>query len=325
MDNQITTQIPHDKQSRSKSYFMIKFKAGLKHMKNDHQLLIIFLPCFIFYVLFRYGSMYGVIIAFKKYSIFLGIMDSPWVGLKYFEQFINSPDFFMLFKNTFLLGIYNLFWTFPLPVMFAVLLGEVKHKFFAKSIQTISYVPSFISVVILSGMVIDFLSPSRGIINNLIAALGGERTYFMIDPNSFRTVYISSGIWSGLGSGAIIYLAAVSGVDITLYEAGKIDGCNRFHAMWYITIPSILPTIATMFIINAGNMFKIGFEKVFLLYNPLTYGAADVFSTYVYRRGLIDANFSYATAVGLFESIICVATLVLTNKLSKKISGQGLW
>lgn len=311
--------------SQPKSSFIVKLKAVLNHIKKDYQLLVIFLPCFIFYTLFRYGPMYGVVIGFKKFSPYLGILGSPWAGLTYFKQFVNSPDFFLLFRNTFLLGFYNLIWTFPLPIIFAILLGEVKNKYFAKATQTISYVPSFISVVILSGMVIDFLSPTRGLINNIIAHFGGTRTYFMIQPEWFRTIYIASGAWSGLGAGAILYLAAISGVDPTLYEAGKVDGCNRFHAMWYITIPSISSTIATMFIINAGNMFKIGFEKVFLLYNPLTYEVSDVFSTYVYRKGLIDANFSYATAVGLFESIICVAILVFANKLSQKVSGQGLW
>lgn len=296
-----------------------------KHIKKDRQLLIIFLPCMIFYAIFRYGPMYGIIVAFKDYSVFTGIIKSPWVGLEYFNQFFSSSDFLMLFRNTFLLGIYSLLWTFPFPIIFAVLLNEVKNKIFKKTIQTVSYLPTFLSVVIICSMVIDFLSPGHGLINNILSALGFERQYFITKPEWFRTIYIASDIWSGLGYGAIIYLAALTGIDPTLYEAGTMDGCNRFHAMWYITIPGIIPTIATMFILSAGSVFKIGYEKVLLLYTPTTYEVADIFSTYVYRKGLIDMNYSYSTAVGLFQSVIALVMLLGTNMISKKLSEQSLW
>lgn len=306
-----------------------KLKSNLlntwKHFKRDRQLLIIFLPCIIFYTIFRYGPMYGIIIAFKKYGVFLGIAKSPWVGLKYFEQFFTSPDFWLLFKNTLLLGLYTLLWTFPFPIVFSILLNEVRNNKFKKTIQTVSYLPSFLSIVVISSMVIDFLSPSRGLINNLISAVGFERQYFMIKPEWFRTVYIASDIWSTMGFGAIIYLAALSGVDPTLYEAGRVDGCSRFRAMWHITLPGIFPTIATMFILKSGNMFRIGFEKVLLLYTPTTYEVADVFSTYVYRKGMLESNYSYAAAVGLFESIVALIMLLITNTISKKLSEQSLW
>jgi len=301
------------------------FNSILKHIKKDRQLLLLFLPCIIFYAIFRYGPMYGVIIAFKKYGVFLGILKSPWVGLKYFEQFFSSMDFWPLFKNTLLLGLYNLAWTFPFPIIFAVLLNEVKNQKFKKTIQTVSYLPSFLSVVIICSMVIDFLSPSHGLINNIIAGLGFEKQYFMIKPEWFRTIYIASDIWSGMGYGAIIYLAALSGIDPELYDAGKVDGCSRFQTIWNITLPGIFPTIATMFILKTGNMFRIGYEKVLLLYTPTTYEVADVFSTYVYRKGLLESNYSYAAAVGLFESVIALIMLLLANTISKKLSEQSLW
>jgi len=303
----------------------IKAKEIFRHIKKDRQLLILLLPCILFYVIFRYVPMYGVIIAFKRYEIYTGIFKSSWVGLKYFKQFFSSPDFLLLFKNTFLLGIYNLLWGFPFPIIFAILLNELRSVRFKKIVQTVSYLPSFISIVVISSMVIDFLSPSHGLFNNIISILGFPKQYFMIKPEWFRTIYISSEIWSGMGFGAIIYLAALSGIDPTLYEAGKVDGCSRFRAIRHITLPGIFPTIATMFIIRSGNIFRIGFEKVLLLYNPATYEVADVFSTYVYRKGLIESNYSYATAVGLFESIIALTILLISNRISRKISEQSLW
>ena len=304
---------------------MTRTQRAWQRLKRDHQLLIIFLPCLIFYIVFRYGPMYGIIIAFKKYNVWAGVLKSPWVGLQHFEKFFTSPDFFMLFKNTFLLGLFTLLWTFPFPIIFAVLLNELKGNRFKKTVQTVSYLPSFLSVVIISSMVIDFLSPSNGMINLLLESIGLEKRYFMILPEWFRTIYISSDIWAGMGAGSIIYLAALAGIDPTLYEAGKIDGCSRLQSIWYISLPGILPTVATMFIIKAGNMFRIGFEKVLLLYNPVTYEVADVFSTYVYRKGLLETNFSYATAVGLFESVVALVVLLLANKISRKISDTALW
>lgn len=302
-----------------------KFHKTWKHLKKSRQLLIIFLPCAIFYLIFRYGPMFGLAMAFQDYGIFLGFTKSPWVGLKHFIHFFNSPDFLLLFKNTFLLGLYTLLWTFPFPIIFAILLNEVKNTFLKKSVQTISFLPSFLSIVIVSSMVIDFLSPNHGIINTILGAIGLEKHYFVADPKWFRTIYIASEVWSNLGYSAIIYLAAIAGIDPTLYEAAKVDGCSRLKAIWYITLPSILPTIATMFILKSGNIFRIGYEKILLLYTPTTYKVADVFSTYVYRKGLIESNYSYAAAVGLFESAVALILLLITNKVSKKLSEQSLW
>jgi ABC-type polysaccharide transport system, permease component len=325
----MSTNTPLNEAGMYKNKSSLNRKSGLHailaHINKDRQLLILFLPCILFYSLFRYGPMYGVIIAFKKYSVFTGILKSPWVGLKYFEQFFSNPDFLLLFKNTLLLGVYSLLWTFPFPVIFAVLLNEIKHKKFKKSIQTVSYLPSFLSLVIICSMVIDFLSPGHGLINNILEALGMQRQYFISKPEWFRTIYIASDIWSGLGYGAIIYLAAISGIDTTLYEASTMDGCKRFQSMWYITIPGIFPTIATMFILKSGSIIKIGYEKVILLYTPTTYQVADIFSTYVYRKGIIDMNYSYGTAVGLFESVISLVLLLIANGVSKKLSESSLW
>lgn len=295
------------------------------HIKKDRQLLILFIPAIVFYILFKYGPIYGLIIAFKEYNVFTGILASPWVGLKHFQQFFDSPDFWLLFKNTILLGMFTLLWSFPFPILFAILLNEIRVRWFKKYIQTISYLPAFLSIVIVSSMVIDFLSPSRGMINRMIASLGFEKIYFMISPEWFRTVYISSEIWQHMGYDAIIYLAAIAGISPTLYEAARVDGCKRWHMMRYITLPSIMPTVLILFILKCGNMFRIGYEKVLLLYNPMTYEVADVFSTFVYRKGIQEANYSYASAVGIFEAVVALIMLLVANLLSRRMGGKSLW
>lgn len=301
------------------------FVPVLKHLKKDRQLLLMFLPCVIFYIVFRYGPIYGVSIAFFKYDVYSGILKSPFVGLKYFMDFFQSYDIWTLLRNTFLLGFYTLLWTFPFPIIFALLLNEIKSGKFRKAVQTASYLPSFVSIVVISSLIIDFLSPNQGIINNIISVLGFDKHYFIADPEWFRTIYIASEIWSGLGIASIYYFAAISGVDPELYEAGIIDGCDRFQAIRHITLPGILPTIVTLFIINSGNMFRIGYEKVLLLYNPSTYETADVISTFVYRKGLVELNLSYGAAVGLFESLITLVLLLLANYASRKINETSLW
>ncbi|WP_207208013.1 ABC transporter permease [Xylanivirga thermophila] len=299
--------------------------SAIKHLKRDWQLLLILLPGMLFYIIFRYGPMYGIVIAFKDYNIFEGVSKSPWVGFKYFDMFFKDPNFYKLFRNTFLIGIYSLFFTFPFPVLFAILLNEVKNVHFKKTVQTASYLPSFLSVVVICSMAIDFLSPNNGMINNIRAALGLEKIYYMTKPEWFRTVYIMTEIWQGTGFNAIIYIAAITAIDPSLYEAAEIDGCSRVKKMWYITLPAIMPTIVTLFIIKSGQVFKVGYEKILLLYNPATYEVADVFSTFVYRKGLVDLDYSYATAVGLFESVVALALLLITNTISKKVNEQSLW
>ncbi|KOP69001.1 sugar ABC transporter permease [Bacillus sp. FJAT-18019] len=302
-----------------------RFAATLKHIRRDRQLLLLFIPCVLFYVIFRYGPLYGLVIAFKDYSVFQGVMGSEWVGLEHFQKFFSNQDFWMLFRNTFLLGFFTLIFGFPFPIILAVLLNEVRVKWFKKSIQTFSYLPAFLSVVIISSMIIDFLSPTNGLINQFISFLGFEKKYFLVDPNWFRPIYVISEIWATMGYQAIIYLAAIAGINPTLYEAAKVDGANRWHMMRNITVPGLMPTVIVMFILNTGNMFRIGYEKVLLLYNPLTYDVADVFSTYVYRKGLLESSYSYAAAVGMFESVVALVMLLGANQLSKRMGGSGLW
>ncbi|MBU5450458.1 sugar ABC transporter permease [Acetivibrio sp. MSJd-27] len=308
-----------------------------ERLKKDWQLILLALPGVVFYIIFRYGPMYGLTIAFKDYGIYTGILGSPWIGFKNFVEFFNiqngwtgfaSSDFLPLFRNTLLLGLYSLFWGFPFPILFAILLNEVKNSKFKKLVQTTSFLPSFLSVVVVCSMLVDMLSPSNGAINSLLKAIGlvGEDGYyFMIKPEWFRTIYIASDIWQNCGYNAIIYVAALAGVDQQLYEAAKIDGCGRIKSMWYVTLPSILPTVATMFIMRSGNLIKIGYEKVILLYQPATYSVADIFGTFVYRKGIIDMDYSYSTAVGLFESTVALILVITCNTISRKLTETSLW
>jgi len=294
-------------------------------VKRDRQLIVLMIPGLLFYLIFRYGPMYGLVIAFKKYSPFKGVFDSPWVGLDNFVKFFSNKDFLILLRNTLLLGLYGLLWSFPITILFALLLNEVRHKLFKKTVQTVSYLPTFLSLVIICSMTIDILSPNGGLINKIITFFGGSPIYFMQSPKWFRTVYVASGVWAGTGSSAIIYLAALAGVDPSLYEAARIDGCGRLRMMWNITIPSIMPTIVTMLILNSANIFRVGADKVLLLYNPLTYEVADVFSTYLYRMAFTNHDYGYAAAVGMFESVVCGIILFVTNYLSRKVTNESLW
>lgn len=300
-------------------------KEMLKHIRRDRELLLLFIPCILFYVVFRYGPLYGLIIAFKDYSVFTGVLGSDWVGLKHFIKFFGNQDFWMLFRNTLLLGFYTLVFGFPFPILLAVLLNEVRVQWFKKSVQTLSYLPAFLSVVIISSMIIDFLSPTNGLLNQLLAALGFEKKYFLADSGWFRPIYVISEIWGTVGYESIIYLAAIAGISPTLYEAARVDGATRFHMIRHITIPGLMPTMLIMFILKTGSMIRVGYEKVLLLYNPMTYNVADVFSTYVYRKGLLESNYSYAAAVGMFEALVAMVMLLGANAVSRKIGGKGLW
>ncbi|GIO68905.1 ABC transporter permease [Paenibacillus cookii] len=300
-------------------------KEMLRHIRRDRELLLLFIPCILFYVIFRYGPLYGLIIAFKDYSVFTGVLGSDWVGLKHFIKFFGNQDFWMLFRNTLLLGFYTLVFGFPFPILLAVLLNEVRVQWFKKSVQTLSYLPAFLSVVIISSMIIDFLSPTNGLLNQLLAALGFEKKYFLADSGWFRPIYVISEIWGTVGYESIIYLAAIAGISPTLYEAAKVDGATRFHMIRHITIPGLMPTMLIMFILKTGSMIRVGYEKVLLLYNPMTYNVADVFSTYVYRKGLLESNYSYAAAVGMFEALVAMVMLLGANAVSRKIGGKGLW
>lgn len=291
--------------------------------KSKYMYLIIAVPM-LYYILFHYLPMYGVLVAFKDYNIVKGIFKSPWVGTKYFQKFLFDPYFWKLVRNTLLLNIYGLLWGFPIPIVLALLLNEVRAGKYKRVIQTVSYLPHFISTVVVCGMVVNFLT-SDGLINQLVLKFGGERIMFLMEPGWFRTIFTATGIWQSAGWTSIIYLAALTSVDQEVVEAAMIDGANRFQRIKHVTLPAITPTISTMLIMQLGRLMNLGYEKVLLLYNGSTYETADVISTYVYRRGILNNDFSYATAVGLFQSVIGIFLLVTSNTVSKKISDTGLW
>lgn len=297
----------------------------LKRIVRDRQLLVLLLPGLIFFIVFRYGPMYGMTIAFKKYSPFLGVAQSPWVGLQYFKQLFTSRDFPMLLRNTLTLGFWQIWLGFPAPIIFALILNEIRSARTKKFYQTVSYLPSFLSLVVICSIFIEFFSVGSGLVNKLITASGGKAINFLSNPKWYRFIYILSNIWAGLGSGAIIYLAALSGIDPQLYEAARIDGCSRFRMIFSITLPSIMPTIVTMFLLGCGNIMRIAPDKTLLLYNPMTYEVADIFGTYVYRVGLVNKNYSFGAAVGIFESIIAAVILLIANTTSRKVTGESLW
>ncbi|MNI03742.1 putative multiple-sugar transport system permease YteP [compost metagenome] len=295
-----------------------------KMIKHKY-LLLMFLPCLLYYILFKYVPMFGIVISFKNYNPFVGVMGSEWVGFKYYFMFFDNPDFLKLLRNTFLLGMYKLIFGFPAPIVLALLLNELKNMAFKRFVQTISYLPHFISNVIVASMVVMFLSPSGGIVNKLIEAVGFEKINFMLMPDMFRSVYVLSEIWQHVGWETILYLAALTSIDPMLYEASEMDGASRLRKLWHITLPGIAPTIVILLILNVGKVIEIGFEKVFLLYNAATYETADILSTYVYRVGLMQGNFSYASAIDVFTGLVSLVFIVSTNYASRKLSETSLW
>ena len=300
-------------------------KTFWKNLRRDRQLVFMLIPVVIFFAVFSYYPLYGILIAFKDYSISKGILGSPWAGLRYFRQFFLSPYFGRLLRNTVLISVYSLLWGFPVPILFALLLNEFKDGKFKRLIQTVSYLPHFISLVVICGILIDIFSPQGGVVNALLNSLTGKRINFFGEPEWFRTMYVGSGVWQEFGWNSIIYLAAITGINPDLYEAARIDGAGRLRQIWHVTLPGIKPTILTLLILNLGNIMSVGYEKIILLYSPTTYETADVISTYVYRTGLLSQQYSYAGAVGLFNSAINIAILVLCNFAGKKLFGVGIW
>lgn len=292
---------------------------------KDKYLWLLVIPGIIYYLVFLYGPMCGLVIAFENYSPFRGVLGGPWVGFKWFEQFFNSQFFWRLMRNTILLNVYSLLWGFPAPIIFALLLNEVRSQKFKRISQTMSYLPHFVSTVVIVGIIFNLLDPDQGLINTAIQALGGESVNFISDPKWFRTVYIASGIWQEVGWGCIIYLAALAGIDPQLYEAATVDGASKLRQIWHITLPGIVPTIIIMLILSMGSMFSVGYEKIILMYNPNNYSTADVINTYVYRRGVVGSEYSFGTAVGLFQSAISFMLVTLVNKISRKVSDISLW
>ena len=296
----------------------------LRDLHKNRAFYIMLIPIVLYYLIFCYWPMYGATIAFKEFKPVLGILDSPWVGMEYFEEFFHAYDFWKLIRNTLLISFYSLIFAFPAPILFAILLNEVRSERFKRSIQTITYLPHFVSLVIICGLIIQFTG-TNGFINKIYSVITGSELALINDAGAFRTIYIASGIWQELGFSSILFLAAISTIDVQLYEAAIIDGCSKFRQIWHITIPGIMPTIIIMLILQIGGIMSVGWEKVFLLYSPLTYETADVISTYVYRKGIQDMNYSYSTAVGLFNSVINFILIVTANAISRRISETSLW
>ena len=295
-----------------------------KDWKRNRSLYFMVIPVLFFYILFHYKPMYGAIIAFKEYTPALGVMDSPWVGFDNFIRFFKSVYFIRLIRNTILLSLYNLILGFPAPIILALLLNEVRHKKFKSLTQTVTYLPHFISLIVVTGMLTDF-SMTTGLFNDLITMFGGSRSPLLQDPKLYRSIYVLSSIWQEVGWGSIIYLSALAGVDSQLYEAAQIDGAGKWKQLIHVTMPAIAPTIVIMFILKMGSLMNMGYEKTILLYNPSTYETADIISSYIYRIGLLEQDWSYSTAIGLFNSVINFGLLLFTNKMSKRYSETSLW
>ena len=296
-----------------------------KTLSQNKYLFLMIAPVVLYYAIFCYGPIYGAIIAFKDFDVSKGIWGSPWVGFKHFLVFFQGPYFTRTLVNTLLISLYTILFGFPAPILFALLLNELGSQKFKRVIQTITYLPHFISMVVVCGMIHTFVS-RNGIITDLFVALGGERGNLLVKPEYFRTIFVAADVWQTFGWGSIVYLSALSNVDVQQYEAADLDGASRFQKIWHITLPALLPTIVIMFIMRVGHVMTVGFEKVILLYNPNTYDTADVISSFVYRKGLGESHqYSFTTAVGLFTSAVNFILVVSFNFLSKKLTTSSLW
>ncbi|WP_407638852.1 ABC transporter permease [Bacillus niameyensis] len=299
-------------------------KQKMKKLLQNYDLYLLLLPTLLYFVLFHYFPMYGVQIAFKNFNAALGINGSPWVGFEQFVRFFNSYQFWSVLKNTMGLALFELA-MFPIPVIMALLLNQLVHRRFKRIVQTVTYAPHFISVVVLVGMLYLFLSPRNGLINQLIVLLGGEPIFFFGIPEWFKPLFVFSGVWQNLGWGMIIYLAALTSVSPDLHEAAIMDGASKLRRIWHIDIPGILPTVIILLILNMGNLLNVGFEKVYLMQNSVNISSSEIIQTHVYKAGLLGAQFSYATAVGLFNSLINFILLIIVNQTAKKAGQSSLW
>ena len=297
----------------------------IRKVRRSKYLLLLILPGFVWYIIFQYVPMYGLLIAFKQYNSFLGIIKSPWIGFDNFRRFFLYPGFWKLIRNTFLLSFYSMVFGFPAPIIFALALHELRSQMYKKAVQTASFLPHFIATPAIVGMLFLILSPSTGFVNAILSRLGIAPIYFMIRAEWFRPVYIISGIWQGIGWGSILYLAQLSRIDPEQYEAATIDGATRLQKVWHVSLPGLTPVISILLILRLGGLLSVGAEKVILMYNANTYETADVIGSYVYRRGLLLADFSYGAAVGLFGSLVSLILVVIANFAAKRISEFTLW
>ncbi len=296
-----------------------------KTFMRDWDLYLLLLPGVIWLLIFAYKPMVGLRMAFYDYSVFLGFEGSEFIGLENFITFINSADFFRVVKNTLMLSFWQLLICFPAPILLAICITEMKNKFISKMTQTVTFLPYFISVVVVCGLVTNFLSPSNGIVNLILNKFGIESIYFLVIPEYFRGIYTTMTLWQSAGFNAIVYIAAIVGIDQQLYEAARVDGANKFQRIWHITIPGILPTVVIMLVLTIGQMVKIGYESILLLYQPTTYATADVIATYAYRIGIEQSKYGLSTAISLFEGVVALVMVVAANKISKKITDSSVW
>lgn len=301
-------------------------KWARSYWQNKY-LFLMFLPCILYFLVFKYGPMYGIILAFKDYRFIDGVFGSAWNGLENFKELFSGRDFPVAFKNTLIISFYKLIFGFPAPIILAILLNEVRHMLYKRFIQTLSYLPHFFSWVVLAGIFMEVFSPTRGIVNYIITSFGGTGIFFFADPEWFRTLLVGTGIWQSVGWGSIIYLATLSGIDPQLYEAATVDGANRWQQIRKITIPSLLPVISIMFIFAIGDIINDDFDQIFNFYNPAVYSVSDVLSTYTYRLGIGNMEYGLATAAGLFTNVLAFTLIIVTNIVVKRTSGSeyGIW
>jgi putative aldouronate transport system permease protein len=302
-----------------------KRRTLLSDLKRDKYLYLLVLPGVLFFILFKYVPMWGIIIAFQEYSPYMGVFKSEWVGIEHFVRFFSNPDFMLLFRNTMMISLLNLLFFFPLPIILSLLLNELNNEVFKRVIQSIVYLPHFLSWVIIAGISFLLLSQSSGVINMMMESIGLNKYDFLTNADTFWGLLVLQNIWKETGWGTIIILAAITGVDTQLYEAAKIDGANRWRQTWHITLPAIRSVILVLLILRLGNIMDVGFEQVFLMSNGAVARVADVFETYVYRNGIGQGQFSYSTAVGLFKSVVGLILVVLANRLAKRIGEEGVY
>lgn len=296
-----------------------------KSLRNNFVLYLMTVPMILFFIIFLYKPMPGLVIAFKDYSPFRGIAGSPWTGLDHFVEFFTSPYAFRVIRNTLVISCASLLFCFPMPIIFALLLNELRSHRYRTMVQTVSYIPHFISTVVVCGLVVNFLSPTTGVVNNILDLLGMDRVYFLSKPELFVPIYTLMNIWKSTGYNAIIYIAALTSIPSDLYEAATVDGASRWKQTLHITLPSLLPTIVIMLLVNLGNILNVGYEAIILLYNAGIYETADVISTYIYRVGMTEGRYDYATAVGLVNSVVAFILIIVANKVSNKLTDSGLW
>lgn len=300
-------------------------KKRMSSLRKYKALYLISLPGIIYFIVFKYLPLLGSVMAFQNYNIFKGFTGSPWVGFDQFRRMFTYPEFLRIVENTVLIGFYDLIFAFPVPIIFALLLNELRKVVYKRILQTVVYLPHFLSWVIIGGIMIGILSPTTGIVNQMLNAFGLKSVYFLGEDSYIRSILVGTGIWKDSGWGTIVYLAALASVNPELYEAARIDGASRWRQTLSITIPAILPTITIMFLLHIGNFLDFGFERVFVFVNSLNESKGDILDTYIYRVGLIDQQYSYTTAIGLFKSVVGLVLVMIGNTLSKRASGEGLY